>query len=620
MAENQVSGAPWRSAGVEDCVQPATVIEDRTRAEVLLRGENRLLEMIARGKALTPILDQMCRLVEETSPGPLATILLLNAHDNSLWHAAAPSLPKEYTDALDGIVIGPSVGSCGTAAYRNEPVIVSDIAGDPLWANYRHLPLAHGLRASWSMPIRSSAGSVLGTFAIYSRQPRTPSPEHSALIGQIAHLASIAVERKQAADALRRSDAYLSEAQRLSQTGSFGWCPASGEIVWSEETFRIFGCDSTTTPSLAVILERTHAADRLLVRETIDRALRDGTDFELAHRLQMPDGSVKHVHVVARATKSEWVEREFVGAVSDGTTARRAEDRIRQDEREFRDIVEAIPAFILVLSPEGEPLYGNRTLLEYSGLSVDGVSARGFRERIFHPEDLERVRDERREALARGVPFVLEQRARRNDGQYRWFLTRFNPLRDAQGNVIRWYATGTDIDDRRQAEERVQKENIALRDEIDTTSMFEEIVGASRALQAVLERVVKVAPTDSTVLLTGETGTGKELIARAIHKRSARASHAFVSVNCAAIPTLNSSVRHLFAFLRETHHLVPLQRSSDAYLDIRTSDVLARIRAGDSSWEALVPRAAVEPIKQRRLFGYRASAERPAHPSGAGDP
>jgi formate hydrogenlyase transcriptional activator len=130
----------------------------------------------------------------------------------------------------------------------------------------------------------------------------------------------------------------------------------------------------------------------------------------------------------------------------------------------------------------------------------------------------------------------LELRARRRDGQYRWFLVRYNPLRDEQGRILRWYATGTDIEDRKQAEERVRNENLALREEIDHSSMFEEIVGSSEALRKVLAQVAKVAPVDATVLILGETGTGKELIARAIHKRSNRSSRAFIRVNCAAIP------------------------------------------------------------------------------------
>ena len=134
------------------------------------------------------------------------------------------------------------------------------------------------------------------------------------------------------------------------------------------------------------------------------------------------------------------------------------------------------------------------------------------------------------------VPFENEQRVRRKDGQYRWFLVRYHPLRDEQGRILRWYATGTDIDDRKRAEERTRNENLALREDIDRSSMFEEIVGSSPALQRVLAQVAKVAETDSTVLILGETGTGKELIARAIHKRSRRSTRAFIRVNCAAIP------------------------------------------------------------------------------------
>ena len=146
------------------------------------------------------------------------------------------------------------------------------------------------------------------------------------------------------------------------------------------------------------------------------------------------------------------------------------------------------------------------------------------------------MHDQREAAISRGVPFEYERRVRHRDGQYRWLLIQYNPLRDEHGNVIRWYATGTDIDDRKQEEERTRQENLALREQIDQAYMFEEIVGSSPALKTVLSSIVQVAPTDSTVLITGETGTGKELIARAIHKGSQRADQAFITVNCAAIP------------------------------------------------------------------------------------
>jgi formate hydrogenlyase transcriptional activator len=146
------------------------------------------------------------------------------------------------------------------------------------------------------------------------------------------------------------------------------------------------------------------------------------------------------------------------------------------------------------------------------------------------------MRSETESKFLSGLPHEAEARFLRKDGKYRWFLVRWSPLRDEHGRVIRWYVGATDIEDRKQAEQRLQNENVALREEIDRASMFEEIVGTSAALRAVLSRVSKVAPTDSTVLITGETGTGKELIARAVHKRSQRFSRPFVSVNCAAIP------------------------------------------------------------------------------------
>ena len=212
-------------------------------------------------------------------------------------------------------------------------------------------------------------------------------------------------------------------------------------------------------------------------------------------------------------------------------------DQIMAEETELRRMTDAIASYIYVLRPDGTALYANQTVLDYTGLTLEDVQREDQRARVFHPEDVERLREERHEALARGKPFELEQRALGKDGNYRWFLVRFNPLRDDQGHIIRWYATGTDIEDRKRAEEKIRDENLALREQIDQALMFAEIVGASPALQTVLSSIVKVAPTDSTVLITGETGTGKELIARAVHKHSQRSSQAFISVNCSSTPS-----------------------------------------------------------------------------------
>jgi len=214
-----------------------------------------------------------------------------------------------------------------------------------------------------------------------------------------------------------RSELYLAEAQRLSHTGSFGWSVSSGELFWSEETYRIVGLDLDTKPTLELVLKRTHPEDVVVVQQAIDRAVAQGTDLDFEHRLKMPDNSVKHVHVVARAIKDAQGSLEYIGAIMDVTTTKMAFQQIQE-------------------------------------------------------------------------------------------------LKD-----------------------QLQNENVVLREEVDTASMFEEIVGTSQLLQSALCRVYKVAPTNSTVLITGETGTGKELIARAIHKQSTRSAQAFVSVNCASIPS-----------------------------------------------------------------------------------
>jgi formate hydrogenlyase transcriptional activator len=609
-------------------------------------------------------------------------------------------------------------------------------------------------------------------------------------------------EHEQLTQELQRRQAYLAEAQRLSHTGSFGWTVQTGEIVWSDETFRIFEFDPSVKPTLELILERLHPDDRARWQQIIDQAP-GGQDFEVEYRLLMPDGRVKYLHVLARALQNSSGDLEFVGAVTDVTEARetedrihriintvpglhwsarpdgwvdfinqrwldytgmtleqalgwgwtpayhpdeieqvqvewrtalaegkplemetrlrrfdgeyrwflerifplfdhsgqilgwngsdidihdrkQAEDKIRQQEIEVRQIVDLAPQLVSVYGPGGERLYANRVVLDYLGVGLDEWLQRGLganthpddservraswdralgsgsaydvelrlrkhdgsyrwflarynpvrddkgqvmrwyvastdiedrmraeeklqqenaalkraeqkiREQeaelrqmldltpqhvhvltadarlvytneialkyhgavlhdwqlrpllnwcidelpitLFHPDDRERVMCELKSKLSSGCQHETEARLRRNDGRYLWFLFRYKPLRDEQGRVVRWYVAGTDIEDRKQAEEKLQQENAALREEIDHTSMFEEIVGTSPALTSVLSRISKVAPSDSTVLITGETGTGKELVARAIHRRSHRSSRPFVSVNCAAIP------------------------------------------------------------------------------------
>ena len=280
-----------------------------------------------------------------------------------------------------------------------------------------------------------------------------------------------------------------------------------------------------------------HPDDLPSVMEKWRQLLVSGEPGEIEARLRRHDGVFRWFLIRVEPFRDETGKIiRWYGTGTDIEALKQTQEKLREDERELRRITDAIPQTIVVLDPSGAPIYANRATLDYTGLNIEDVVAPDFRERIFHPDDLERLRSDRKASLERGLPFEAEQRALRRDGQYRWFLIRYNPFRNEQGQVTRWYATGTDIHERVRLEERTRNENLALREQIDRDSMFEDIVGSSEALRKVLRQVTKVAPADSTVLLLGETGTGKELIARAIHKRSNRAERAFMAVNCAAIP------------------------------------------------------------------------------------
>ena len=246
------------------------------------------------------------------------------------------------------------------------------------------------------------------------------------------------------------------------------------------------------------------------------------------------DGS--RVHVLVGGALFQEGGDEGVAFVLDLSERKRAEAVIREQEMELRQMLDLAPQQVVVFGPGGERLYANRVALDYLGISLEEWRKISDRGEFFHPNDRERVLEHFDRALSSGSAFEVEMRTRKDDGSYRWFLARYNPLRDDKGHITRWYAAGTDIDERKRAEERLQQENVALREEISKESLFGEIVGASPALQTVLSRIAKVAPTASAVLITGETGTGKELVARAIHRHSSRCSGPFVSVNCAAIP------------------------------------------------------------------------------------
>jgi formate hydrogenlyase transcriptional activator len=349
-------------------------------------------------------------------------------------------------------------------------------------------------------------------------------------------------DRKNAEEALRARE----ESLRLildTIPGLVCTMSAAGEVqLFSRRVLEYFG---KTTDELRdwATGDAVHPDDLPRVIDVWTRSVETGQPYEFDLRQRRADGVYRWFQ--ARALPARDIDGRISGwymlltdiddRKGNEAALAKAHDEIAKSEAELRTVIDAIPQLIIAIGADGNFLYANQAVLEYIGITKDEVGSERFRE-AFHPEDSERLREERDTGILRGAPFEYERRVRRRDGDYRWLLVQYKPLLGEKGEVIRWYATGTDIHDRKRAEERTRQENFALREQIDQVFMFEEIVGSSPALKTVLSSLVKVAPTDSTVLITGETGTGKELIARAIHKGSRRAGQPFIAVNCASIP------------------------------------------------------------------------------------
>jgi PAS domain S-box-containing protein len=272
-------------------------------------------------------------------------------------------------------------------------------------------------------------------------------------------------ERRRAEEALRQSEAYLAEAQRLSHAGSFGWRPSTGEIIWSEETFRIFEYDRATKPSIEVILQRVHREDAASVKETVERASQDGKDFEHEYRLVMPDGSVKHVHVVAHAERDESGELEFVGAVMDTTESKRAEKKLRRSEESLLEAQKLshtgswrhdVASGAIIVSPEVYRIHGVKP-------DDDASNTKFFFSRI-HPEDRKRVVDLFERAELEKIEFQVDYRIVLPDGTIKHLHTIGHPILDESGELVEFVGTAMDVTAAKQAEEALRRSEGYLAD------------------------------------------------------------------------------------------------------------------------------------------------------------
>jgi signal transduction histidine kinase len=386
-----------RGEARETTIQSSAIaIDYRKQAEIQLHGEKLLLEMAASGNALPDVLTELCHSVEETFTDCRCSVCLLGSSGSRSRRVAAPSLPASFDDRIYGLVVRSEDGPCAEAVRLKKQVLVVDVESDPMWqaSTFRPQALANGFRSCWSTPIYSSAGLVLGTLAILQRKPASPSPLQQELIARFTHIASIAIERAQGQFALRRTEAFLAEAQRLSSAGSFSWRVSTDEITWSEQLYRIFELDQDVPVTFQLIGSRAHPEDVPMFNDMIERARGTGSDFEYEHRLVMHDHSIKYLHLVAHAARDQDGQLEYIGAVQDVTQRRLSEEALDKARSELAHVsrVMSLGALTASIAHEvNQPLSG---IITNAGTCLRMLAA--------DPPDIEGARETARRTLRDG--------------------------------------------------------------------------------------------------------------------------------------------------------------------------------------------------------------------------
>lgn len=451
-----------------------TDIDDRKRAEAQLAGEKRLLEMVGSGADLSGVLTELCKFVENIAADCTCGIYLIDWRTATFRLGATPSLPATFNDPVNGLTVTSDAGPCGAAALAKSQVLVTDIETDPRFqsATIRPLLLEHGLRSHWSTPIFSRDGEVLGTFAIFQSTPTSPTQLQQDLIAQVTHIASIAIERALADEALRSSERNLSLTINTIPTLIQVSRPDGTVLSVNQAVLDYYGVTLQEMQREDFRARFYHPDDAERLREERKEALKRPLPFEYEQRALGKDGKYRWFLVRYnpllddQGTIDRWYATAF-----DIEDRKRAEEALRSAERNLNQIINTIPTHIYVLNTEGSVQYVSQAVMDYTGLSLEDVKQEDYRDRVIHPEDFKRVRAGRTASLRRGAPFTTEQRVMGHDGQYRWFLVRYRPLLDEQRRIVRWYVAAFDIEDRKQAQEDVRRSEAFLAEAQRLTSI-----------------------------------------------------------------------------------------------------------------------------------------------------
>ncbi|HTV38995.1 MAG TPA: ATP-binding protein [Candidatus Sulfotelmatobacter sp.] len=445
-----------------------TEIAERKRTEALLDGQKLVLEMIAAGEPLTESLSALVRLIEAQTPGMLGSILLIDKLKHHFCAGTGPSLPPEYLKAIYGLPIGPASGSCGTAAYRKEPVVVKDIATDLLWKDYRDMALPHGLRACWSTPILSAQQELLGTFAMYYRHPAQPKPEHWRLVETATHIASIAIGNDRSQSALRESEAKLKQAERIGNIGYWERDIVNDRITISEESWRILGFSpqdrALTQGSLQ---EMIYPDDRPIQKHALEDALQNRRPYDVEYRIVRPDGEVRFVHVRDKMVYDN-SGRPFhmFGTVQDITERKRAEEALRESQQLLQQVLATLPVGVAVTNQKGDIILVNTEAKRIWGDIILTGRERWMQSKGHWHETGKEIGPAEwpsARVLTRGETIVNELiDIETIEGRQKIILNSTAPIRGGEERIVGAVIVNEDVTEQKKSEEKLRQTELEL--------------------------------------------------------------------------------------------------------------------------------------------------------------